>query len=79
MRRNPRGLISSIPRDNKPIVMSELDKYLQEILEDKDEEHQTYNNWYSMFIYGIYCSESAKHWLVNRHNGIVTGAIDRMS
>lgn len=76
MKRKPRGIISAIPRNGLPITMGELEQYLQETLEDKDEEHQTANNWYSMFIYGIYCSDPTKTWLLNRHNGIVTEAVD---
>jgi len=76
MRRNPRVIISSIPRTAANLTIDELDTYLLETLEDKDEEHQTPNNWYSIFIHGIYRSEDVKAWLVHRFNGIKSGAID---
>lgn len=75
MRRNPSCIISSIPK-RSIITKSKLENYLEETLEDRDQEHGTPNNWYSMFIYGIYQSEDAKNWLLNQHNGIITGSID---
>lgn len=79
LRRRPRAIISSIPRVEREITMDELEQFILETLDDKDTEHQTPNNWYSMFIYGIYLSEPAKHWLLERYNGIVTGLIDPLN
>jgi hypothetical protein len=79
MKKNPRTIISSIPRTPNQITMNELDVFLHESLDDKDNEHGTMNNWYSMFISGIQCSIQAKTWLLNRHNGIINGTIDPFS
>lgn len=76
MRRRPKNIMSAIPKNAGVLTFDEMEEYILETLEDKDSEHQTLNNWYSMFIFGIYCSDEAKNWLLNIHNGIITGRID---
>lgn len=76
MKKNPRSIITLIPRNNPTISMIQLERYLNEMREDEDECYGTPNNWSSMFIHGIISSDDAKQWLLNRHNGIVTGVIN---
>jgi len=76
MRKRPRTVISGIPRGDTVITMTQLEEYLSDTLDCKDEEHGTPNNWYSILIYGIKQSSDAKNWLLNRHNGIITETID---
>lgn len=76
MRRRPCNVISGIPRRALTITMIQLEDYLNDTLDCKDEEHGTPNNWYSILIYGIKQSSNAKSWLLNQHNGIITGSID---
>ena len=73
MRRKPRCVISTIPRGNIVLTMQDLESYLLQCQEDKDDEHKTPNNWYSMFITGIINSTQAKQWLLDRQNGITQG------
>ena len=68
--------MSAIPKNAGVLTFDQMEEYILETLEDKDSEHQTLNNWYSTFIFGIYCSDEAKNWLLNIHNGIITGRID---
>lgn len=76
MKRNPQSVISAIPKTAGLITINELDCYLYETLERKDDEHGTMNNWYSMFISGIISSKSAKAWLLETYNGIKNGTIN---
>jgi len=75
--REPRLLITAIPRERVELNMHGLETCLRETLSDKDDEYGTKNNWYSMLIAGILSSKSVKVWLLSRHNAIVNGLIDR--
>jgi len=76
MKRNPKSMICAIPKAAELITIDQLDDYLYETLECKDDEHGTMNNWYSMFISGIISSTFAKAWLLERFNGIKNGTIN---
>ncbi|KZS22769.1 hypothetical protein BMY_0596 [Wohlfahrtiimonas chitiniclastica] len=75
LRRKPSNFLSNLPK--QPLVtIDELDGYLIDYCACKDSEMGTMNNWYSMLIYGIYIDPLAKKWLLNQHNGIISGAIN---
>lgn len=73
MRKQPRTVISALPRDTRAISQHELEGFIQDTLSDRDEEYGTKNSWYSMLIFGIYSSEAAKTWLLRRYNELARG------
>ena len=79
MKKSPRKIVSTIPRNNPVLTLQQLEQYLNDYIEDEDDRYETPNNWSSMFAYGILHSATVKQWLLNRHNGIVTGRIDPLS
>lgn len=76
LEKNPSSIIGSISPNEIIPSLDALDDHLRLSLNSKDHEFGTPNNWYSMFLYGLYSSSSIKLWLLTRHNGILNKTID---
>lgn len=68
---NPRTIILSIPK--KIMDYDKIYEFSKDILELYDEKYDTPNNWNSIFIYGLINSPGVIDWIVERHNGLVSG------
>ncbi|NOI76979.1 hypothetical protein F0224_14915 [Vibrio coralliilyticus] len=67
----PSDKIHTIP-SNTPISLDKLNTALFDALGRHDREKTTPNNWESIFVYSIIESESAKEWIVQKHNEIIS-------
>lgn len=74
LRRRPKMVISTLPQTGS-IIRTDANTAVKELLEDKDEEFETPNNWLSIFLHGLINSPGAIDWLVVQHNGILNGTI----
>tara|TARA_R110002167_G_scaffold253161_3_gene459483 strand:+ start:273 stop:1142 length:870 start_codon:yes stop_codon:yes gene_type:complete len=70
--RKPSSVIHGIPKTSF-INSAKLKGILDTLLENKDDEHQTPNNWYSILFHGILSDQNLLNWIVNRHNFLVRG------
>jgi hypothetical protein len=64
---NPRTVIKTLPKRD-PIQPHEIEAYIQDCLDDYDEEFGTPNNWHSIFIHGLLNALHIHQWLVDKHN-----------
>lgn len=66
--RNTSTIVTSIPNRHQLLSQASLINYIDSTIEAHDDEHQTPNNWKSMFLYGIRDSPAVIDWLVDNHN-----------
>ncbi|EHS1090659.1 TPA: hypothetical protein RUZ10_002674 [Vibrio cholerae] len=66
----PSDKIHTLPSD-ATITIESLNEALRDVLGRHDRQKTTPNNWESIFVYSIINSESAKEWIVEKHNSLM--------
>lgn len=64
---NPSLKIQTLPLANTPTI-ADFSRYLNDALNRYDQSYSTPNNWFSIFIHGIFNSQGVVQFLYTKHN-----------